>query len=85
MRRKYKKTLELIFSRPVSGNVNWSDVVSLLKALGAEVDESRKGSRVGILLNGNVIIQHKPHPSPNMDKGAVESLRNFLIYCGVGL
>ncbi len=83
MRRKHKKTLELIFLRPVCGNVNWNDVVSLLKALGAEVDESRKGSRVGILLNGNVIIQHKPHPSPKMDKGAVESLRNFLIDCGV--
>jgi len=83
MKRKHQKTLELIFSRPVSGNVKWRDVISLLEVLGAEVDESREGSRVGILLNGNAIIQHKPHPSPDMDKGAVASLRIFLMDCGV--
>ncbi|MBU0567836.1 type II toxin-antitoxin system HicA family toxin [bacterium] len=83
MKRRHQKTLELIFSRPVSGNVKWRDVVSLLEALGGEVDESRQGSRVGILLNGNVVIQHKPHPSSNMDKGAVASLRIFLMDCGV--
>ena len=55
----------------------------MLNALGAEVDELREGSRVAIILNGNVVIQHKPHPSPNMDKGAIASLRKFLIDCGV--
>lgn len=83
MKRKHQKTLELIFSRPVSGNVKWRDVVSLLEALGGEMDESRQGSRAGILLNGNAIIRHKPHSSFNMDKGAVASLRSFLMDCGV--
>ena len=83
MKRKHQKMLETIFSHPISGNVKWADVVALLKALGAEVDELREGSRVGIVLHGNVVIQHKPHPSPNMDKGAIASLRKFLIDCGV--
>jgi len=85
MKRKHRKTLELIFHRPVSGNVKWNDVIAMLKALGAEVDDSRQGSRVAILLNENAIIQHKPHPSSDMDKGAVAALREFLIDCGVML
>ncbi len=83
MKRKHQKTLETIFAHPVSGNLKWQDVVSLLKALGAEIDESREGSRVGILLHENVVVQHRPHPSPNMDKGAIAALRNFLVDCGV--
>ena len=85
MKRKHQKTLEAIFTHPISGNIKWADVVAMLKAFGAEVDESREGSRVGIILNGNVVLQHKPHPLPNMDKGAVASLRKFLIDCGVKL
>lgn len=74
MKRKHQKILETIFAHPISGNLKWMDVVSMLKALGAEVDESREGSRVGIVLHGNAVIQHKPHPSPNMDKCAIASL-----------
>ena len=83
MKRKYQKTLEAIFSHPISSNIKWADVVAMLTAYGAEVDESREGSRVAIILEGNIVIQHKRHPSPNMDKGAVASLRKFLTDCGV--
>ena len=83
MKRKYQKTLEAIFSHPISSNIKWADVVAMLNAFGAEVDESREGLRVAIILDGNIVIQHKPHPSPNMDKGAVASLRKFLTDCGV--
>ncbi|MCG8339493.1 MAG: type II toxin-antitoxin system HicA family toxin [Proteobacteria bacterium] len=83
MKRKHQNTLGAIFAHPISGNLKWNDVVAMLKALGADVDESREGSRVGILLNDNAIIQHRPHPSPNMDKGAIASLKKFLVSCGV--
>lgn len=73
----------MIFSRPISGNVKWRDVVSLVRVLGGDVDESREGSRVAFLLNNNAIIQHLPHPLPSMDKVAVASLRKFLIDCEV--
>ena len=36
MKRKYQKTLELIFYRPVSGNIKWSDIESLFIEFGAE-------------------------------------------------
>jgi hypothetical protein len=72
----------LIFARPASGSVRWSDVEALLAALGAEISE-REGSRVGMFLFGEVRVFHRPHPSPNTDKGAVASIRKWLESHGV--
>ena len=77
MKRKHQRTIELIYSRPVSANVRWSDVEVLFKALGAEIAE-REGSRIEVFLFGVVRIFHRPHPSPDTDKGAVASIRRWL-------
>ena len=77
MKRKYQKTLELIFYRPVSGNIKWNDIESLFIELGAEISE-REGSRVGVRLFNTRKVFHRPHPSPNTDKGAVASIREWL-------
>jgi hypothetical protein len=77
MKRKSSKTLALIFARPVSGSTKWRDIESLLVDLGAKVSE-REGSRIGVKLFGEVRVFHRPHPSPDTDKGAVESIRKWL-------
>lgn len=77
MKRKHRKTLERIFRHPTSGTIPWSDIESLFRALGADVSE-RAGSRVAVVLFGEVRVFHRPHPSPNVDKGAVKSIRNWL-------
>ncbi len=82
MKQKHRKTLELIFKRPVSGNLKWNEIESLFLALGAEVSE-RKGSRVALILFGEVKVFHRPHPSPNTNKGAVASIRRWLESNGV--
>jgi len=82
MNRKHRRTLLSLYGHPVSGNVAWRDVVALLLALGAKIAE-REGSRVCILLNGRVLVQHRPHPSPQMDKGAVADMREYLKLCGI--
>jgi hypothetical protein len=82
MKRKHLKTLEQIYIHPTSGNIPWRDVESLLKALGADVSE-RAGSRVAVVLFGEVRVFHRPHPSPNTDKGAIASIRKWLESCGV--
>ena len=82
MKRKHQKTLELIFARPTSGNINWADIESLLIELGAELSE-REGSRVGVRLFGERRVFHRPHPSPNADKGAIASIRKWLQEYGV--
>ena len=77
MQGKHKKTLEKIYSHPTSGNIHWSEVESLFKGLGADVSE-RSGSRVAVVLFGEVRVFHRPHPSPNTDKGAIASIRKWL-------
>jgi hypothetical protein len=54
----------------------------MLLALGAEITEGR-GSRVRIALNGIRAVFHRPHPQKETDKGAVVSMRRFLIQAGV--
>ena len=44
MKRRYQRIVELIFSRPTSGNIQWRDVEGLFVELGAEIEE-RAGSR----------------------------------------
>ena len=77
MRRKHQKTLELVFSRPASGNIKWRDIEALFIELGAEISE-REGSRIGVRLFGDRRVFHRPHPSPNTDKGALTSIREWL-------
>ena len=82
MKKRHAATLELIFTRSVNGSIHWADVEALFVALGAEVSE-REGSRVGVFLFGEVCVFHRPHPSPNTDKGAVASIRKWLTEHGV--
>lgn len=77
LKRKHAKTLAAIFSRPVSGTIAWSDIESLFVALGAEVNE-REGSRIAVVLFGEVRVFHRSHPSPDTDRGAVASIRKWL-------
>ena len=77
MKRKHQKTLNQIYTRPTSGNIPWTDIEALFKALGAEVLE-RAGSRVAVVLFGEVRVFHRPHPSPNTDKGAIASIHKWL-------
>ena len=82
MNSKHQKTLELVFARPVSGGIKWRDIEALLVALGAEVTE-REGSRVGVKLFDDRRVFHRPHPSPDTDKAAVENIRKWFDANGV--
>ncbi|MBC7702452.1 MAG: type II toxin-antitoxin system HicA family toxin [Rhodoferax sp.] len=82
MKRKHQRTLKLILARPTSGNVQWRDIEALFVELGAEVSE-REGSRVAVVLFEEVRVFHRPHPSPNTDKGALASIRKWLEQHGV--
>ena len=82
MKARHAKTLQLIFSRPTPAGVKWLDAVALFEALGAEITEA-EGSRVTIFLFDQVKVMHRPHPSPDMDKGAVASIRKWLEENGV--
>ncbi len=82
MKRKHRPTLEQIFSRPVSGSIRWADIEALFIALGGEVTE-REGSRVGVFLFDQIRVFHRPHPTPDTDKGAVAGIRKWLEENGI--
>ena len=82
MRSKHKRTLERICARPVSGTIRWADIEALFSALGAEITQ-REGSRVQVYLFGEDRVFHRPHPSPETDKGAVASIRDWVEENGV--
>lgn len=80
--KKQRKILDQIFEQPVRSDVVWTDIESLLEALGAEISEGR-GSRVRVALKGVRALFHRPHPRRETDKGAVVSVRRFLSEAGV--
>mgnify|MGYP001691422889 FL=1 len=82
MNKKHSATLQQIFQRPVSASIPWREIEALFRALGAEIEE-REGSRVSVFLFGQIRVFHRPHPSPNTDKGAVASVRKWLEANGV--
>ena len=84
MKRAQLRTLNALFSSPTLANIAWKnkDIEALFKGLGAEVSE-REGSRVAVVLFGEVRVFHRPHPSPHTDKGAVASMRKWLEQHGV--
>ncbi|MFM7181622.1 MAG: type II toxin-antitoxin system HicA family toxin [Verrucomicrobiales bacterium] len=82
MNSRQRKTLESIFKDPVSANIVWKDIESLLNALGFEITEG-SGSPVRLALNGIRAVFHRPHPDPKTDRGAVKSMRRFLTEAGI--
>lgn len=78
---KHRRVLTQIDRR--AGLPKWRDVVALLVALGAVVDDDKAGSRVGVLLDGVPAVFHKPHPSPEIHKALRNDIRKYLVDTGV--
>jgi hypothetical protein len=59
MNHHQRKILHAIFAHPLNANLEMKDIVSVLNALGAEIDAKSK-SRLGVMLNGRT----KSYTSP---------------------
>lgn len=82
LNNKQRRTLDAIFTDPIPANINWQDIENLFIALNATISQGR-GSRIRVLLNDVIAIFHEPHPQKETDRGAVKSVREFLIKAGV--
>jgi len=82
MSHKHVNFIRAIFQDPISGNIHWREVESLLHHLGASV-ESLSGARVRVLLNGTEGILHRPHHSNVLDRQAVKHLREYLAHAHI--
>lgn len=82
MNKKQSRTYSRIFENPVASDIEWKDIENLFLSLGAEISEG-SGSRIRVKLNGERAVFHRPHPEGFTDKGAVKSVRQFLLNAGV--
>jgi hypothetical protein len=77
---RHQRTLESIFEK--QAGIPWKAIESMLENLGAEIEEGR-GSRVRIYLRGLRGDFHRPHPQKETDRGAVASMKRFLLEAGI--
>ena len=82
MNSKQRKVLAAIFAKPTLASIVFSDIESLIKALGGTVLE-REGSRVSIQLMGEEWRCHRPHPGKEARRYQVEQARDLLDRVGV--
>lgn len=82
MNSKHRKTLAALFAKPTSASLAFSDIESLIKALGGSVHE-REGSRVKLVLAGHEWRCHRPHPGKEAKRYQVEEARELLERAGV--
>ena len=79
---KQRKVLSAIFFKPTLASIVFSDIESLVKALGGMVLE-REGSRVSVQLMGEEWRCHRPHPGKEAKRYQVEQARDLLDRVGV--
>jgi len=82
MNSRQAKTLASIFKDPVSANVHWADIESLLRSIGCEVVEGN-GSRVRFHFRGELESFHRPHPEKEAKRYQVRAARDFLTRIGI--
>ncbi len=84
MSHKQENLLRAIFDGPVSGNIHWRELESLLTHLGASV-EPHHGASFRVVLNGIEGFLHRPHQSNTCTKQEIRQLRDYLGSAGVTL
>lgn len=84
MSHKHRNVLESIFREPISSNIQWREVESLLNHLGATVEPGH-GARFRIVLNRREFFVHHPHHSNEFGKTEIKHLRECLASAGVTL
>jgi len=76
---KHEKTLTRITATPTPSNIKWDDLKSLLEHLGYRM-LNNDGSRRKFYHKekDRLIICHRPHPSPEVDKGCIANVAEHL-------
>lgn len=79
---RHQKTLARIFEKPTRSDIEWKDIESLFKHLGAILKEGN-GSRLRVALNGRKNSFHRPHPQKETNQPTVRDVCDFLKNAGV--
>jgi hypothetical protein len=76
----HRVTLDKIFSHPLSGNLEWRQVLSLLEAVGTTTQEPN--GKVKVELGGQTEI-FQPPDGKDVDRQMIVDLRRMLINAGL--
>ncbi len=82
MSHRHANLIRTIFHDPISANIHWREVESLLQHVGAEI-ETLSGGRIRVRLGRAEGVLHRPHHGSTLDKNAVRALRGYLASAGV--
>ncbi len=82
MSKHHVNLVRTIFNDPPSRNVHWRDIESLLKHVGAEI-ENLSGARIKVHLNKREGILHRPHHGNTLDASSLLHVRELLARGGV--
>ena len=82
MNAAHTKTLEAIFTCPVSKSLEWRRLEALLVAIGCQVIEGN-GSRVRFEKSGLIATFHRPHPAKEAKPYQVRDARRYIESLGV--
>jgi len=77
---EHRDTVEQIFARPSSGNVEWRRVRSLLDAVATEVDD--RDGKVRVTLGGETEVFERPQ-GKDVDTQTLVDLRRMLGRAGI--
>ncbi len=84
MSHKHLTLLRAIYHDPISGNIHWREVESLLSHLGATIEPAH-GARFRVVLNRAEVFLHHPHHGNSCDRNLIKQLREFLGHAGVSV
>lgn len=84
MSHKHLHLLRSLFQDPVSANIHWREIESLLHHLGATLDPVH-GARFRVVLNRHEYFLHHPHQSNVFSRQDIKQLREFLTHAGISL
>jgi predicted RNA binding protein YcfA (HicA-like mRNA interferase family) len=79
---RQRKTLYRIFKEPTPNDIPWSQIESLFKHIGFEI-EYGMGSRVKMERDDETFTCHRPHPSSQTNPDTIRDIRDFLAQVGV--
>jgi hypothetical protein len=77
---RHRNTIEKIFERPSSGNVEWQEVLALLEAVGEVVEEPN--GRYRVTLGAETEVVDRPH-GKDVDVQLLVDLRRMLGNAGL--
>ena len=81
LEHRHRDTLEKLFAHPTSANIEWREVLSLLEATGATVDEH--GRKVEVKLGDQLAFLEVPH-GKDVDRQLIVDVRRLLTGAGFG-